>query len=281
MNTTTCNTLSKVMEEWKKVTFQKKKIVGEEEEEECHCDCRENWIYSCTACQEKNGNGKCIACHKDYTNGKGCWGCDYCGWSVCYECAENEEGIVHCGSSLCDKDRLTIHEKEIWCDLGGLEGIKKIMKKTDWEDVLTQRVSTLLGPPSSAGLLTYNAQGSESLARLGELYYSVLTASNDTERQVYGTNIEEIISNTVDTGAIAMRGQFLEDEIQPAKPSIVRGQGVRDEVLVTPEKRGPQTPTTGQPSRRSNTPEEETKEETKEEKKETTPPSKYAFRKSF
>ena len=162
---------------------------------------------------------------------------------------------------------------QVFKELGGLEGIKKVMKQTDWEDVLTQRVSTLLGPPSSAGLLTYNAQGSETLARLGDLYYSVLTASNNAERQVYGTNIEEIISNAVDTGAIAMRGQFLEDEIQPAKPSIVRGQGVRDEVLVTPEKRGPQTPTDGQPSRRNNTP------ETKEIKEDVKTPSKYAVRK--
>lgn len=162
---------------------------------------------------------------------------------------------------------------QVFKELGGLEGIKKVMKQTDWEDVLKQRVSTLLGPPSSAGLLTYNAQGSETLARLGDLYYSVLTASNNAERQVYGTNIEEIISNAVDTGAIAMRGQFLEDEIQPAKPSIVRGQGVRDEVLVTPEKRGPQTPTDGQPSRRNNTP------ETKEIKEDVKTPSKYAVRK--
>ena len=116
MTTTTCNNVPLISEIINEMISEVVKIVGEEEEEEeCHCDCRENWIYSCTACQEDT-NGRCIACHKDLCT-LGFWGCDYCGWSICYECAENDEGIVHCGSSLCDKDRLTIREKE---EEGGL-----------------------------------------------------------------------------------------------------------------------------------------------------------------
>ena len=60
------------------------------------------WATIPAPCEDLKPEHKlCIGCDEDC----GDWCCDYCGLAVCNECAINEEGIVHCGSSLCDKEK--------------------------------------------------------------------------------------------------------------------------------------------------------------------------------
>ena len=45
---------------------------------------------------------KCCRCYGDVRL-MVFWGCDFCGLSVCKDCATNEEGVVHCGHSECER----------------------------------------------------------------------------------------------------------------------------------------------------------------------------------